>query len=206
MRLSKARKDIVTAMMKDSIFEAAVSVFEQHGVGGMTMERVAATAGLAAGSLYNYFRSKNDLLQFVYARLVEPYVEALEAIVESRTPAPQKLEEILRSTLKRSTQQKGLIALMAESDQQCQMKRQVRPRVLQLLGQVFQQGINEGSFRSHEPAHTSRMFHGCLSELFEMQAEGASGDEVNEYVDVLIDAVRHGFSIYPEKDTSSQSG
>ena len=67
MRMSKARKACVSAMMKDTIFEAATSVLEQHGVGGMTMEGVATTAELGTASLYTYFREQDELLQFIYA-------------------------------------------------------------------------------------------------------------------------------------------
>ena len=54
-KLSATRKELLTTMMKEAIFEAATSVLCAHGVSGMTMDRVAAAAGLAKGSLYNYF-------------------------------------------------------------------------------------------------------------------------------------------------------
>lgn len=43
------------------------------------------------------------------------------------------------------------------------------------------------------------MFAGCLSELFELQVSSASNEAAAEYVGVLIEAVRHGFSIYVAK-------
>ena len=87
MRLSKARKEFVTAMMKDTIFEAAGSVLEEHGVNGITMDRVAATAGLAKGSLYNYFQDKDKLVRFLYAQLVEPFYQVIEEIADGDLPA-----------------------------------------------------------------------------------------------------------------------
>ena len=38
MRLTKARKACVTAMMKDTIYEAVRSLVEQHGASGLTMD------------------------------------------------------------------------------------------------------------------------------------------------------------------------
>jgi hypothetical protein len=64
---------------------------------------------------------------------------------------------------------------------------------------VFERGIEEGSFRPHNYQHTGRMFLGCISELFELQADDAPIEEVNGYVGVLIDAVLNGFSIHAEK-------
>ena len=68
-RLSKARKELLTTMMKESIFEAATSVLCEHGVDGTTMNRVAEAAELAKSSLYDYFPSKDELLEFVSDRL-----------------------------------------------------------------------------------------------------------------------------------------
>ena len=118
MRLSKARSEFVTTMMKDTIFEAADSVLQQHGVNGITMDRVATTAGLAKASLYNYFEDKDDLLQFIYARLVEPFFHAMEDIAYGDLPAPRKLEKMLGMALEHSEKHKGVIRLLAELGQE----------------------------------------------------------------------------------------
>ena len=194
MRLSKARKEFVTAMMKDTIFEAAGSVLEQYGAGGITMGRVATTAGLARGSLYNYFQDKDDLLQFVYARIVEPLFQAIEKGVNADLPAPQKLEQIVRAAADHGVKHKGLIRLLASSDQESVVRRTVRTRLLEIVTRVFERGMLEGSFRPHKSAQT-----GVLSELLEFQASDAPNEEVNEYVEALIDEIRNGFSIYSEK-------
>ena len=169
MRLSKARKEFVTAMMKDTIFEAAGSVLEEHGVNGITMDRVAATAGLAKGSLYNYFQDKDKLVRFLYAQLVEPFYQVIEEIADGDLPAPRKLEEILRVTVERSVKGKGIIRLLLETPQYPRRSRRRFARALiRLFTAIFQCGILDGAFRPHNPAHAARMFSGCLSELFEM--------------------------------------
>jgi AcrR family transcriptional regulator len=60
-RLSRTRKQLLNAMMNDAIFDAAVAVLAEHGFKGMTMDRVAAAANLAKGSLYGYVESKPKL-------------------------------------------------------------------------------------------------------------------------------------------------
>ena len=90
------RKAIVTAVMRDTIFEAAGSVLEQHGVGGMTMDRVASEAGMAKASLYHYFGGKRDLLEFVYTKTVDPIFQDLDEVVATEEPATEKLARHLR--------------------------------------------------------------------------------------------------------------
>jgi len=202
-RLSKARKAILTTMMKETIFEAAASVLCKHGVNGTTMNRVAEAANLAKSSLYDYFESKEDLLRFINDRLVEPFFQTIEEIAKGDLSAPQKLEAILRTALERSDKHRCIIRLVAETDQGYEIKKSTRPRFTRILTSVFERGIAEGSFRPHNYIHTGRMFQGCLSELFELQAEDAPSEEVNGYVEVLIDAVLNGFSIHVEENTES---
>ena len=199
-RLSKARKALLNTMMKETIFEAATSVLCKHGVNGTTMNRVAEAANLAKSSLYDYFESKDDLLRFFNTRLVDPFFQAMDEIANSGLSAPQKLERILRTTLERSDKHKGILRLLAETDQEHhEFRKSTRDRFLPLLTSIFERGILEGAFRPHNPSHTARMFLGCLSELFELQVDDASHDEVNAYLGALIDAVLNGFSIHTHK-------
>jgi AcrR family transcriptional regulator len=202
MRLSKARREAVTAVMKDTIYQAAGSVLEHHGVSGMTMDRVATMAGLAPASLYGYFRNKGDLMQFVYDRLVEPFFQAIEETSKSDLTAPLKLKNIIHIARDSTIKNKGLIQFLAGEDQSGQIRRDTRPRFQRILAAIFEQGIRDGSFRSHNPAHASRVFQGCLSELFELQGDGATTEEVNEFVGVLIDAALSPFSVRSEKAPS----
>src|SRR6266403_4963773 len=50
------------------IIAAARRLFEGSGYAGTAMEDVAARAGLAVGTLYNYFSSKDDLLLAIMRR------------------------------------------------------------------------------------------------------------------------------------------
>ena len=198
-RLSKARKEQLNTMMKESIFEAATSVLCKHGVDGTTMNRVAAAAELSKSSLYDYFPSKEELLAFVSERIVAPFLEMLEDVVRIDLPAPQKLETILRTAFDQSTKHKAVIRLLMQSNQEHQVKKECRPRILEAFTSIFEQGIEGGFFHPHNPAYTGRMLLGSLVELFELQASNASDEATSEYVAALIDAVLHGLSIHVEK-------
>ena len=198
-RLRKARKEMLTAMMKESIFEAATLVLSEHGVQGTTMNRVAEAADLAKSSLYDYFPSKDELLEFVCDRMITPFLQAVEETLHLEMPAPQKLERIVRIAFETGAKHKAILRLLVYSDQEYQVRRRARPRILEAFTTIFEQGIREGSFHPHNPAHTGRMFLGAFRELFELQSSSASEEVINEYMRVLIDASLHGLSIHVEK-------
>jgi AcrR family transcriptional regulator len=203
-RLSKTRKEMLTTLMKESIFKAATVVLCEHGVVGTTMNRVAEAADLAKSSLYDYFPSKDDLLAFIFDRLVAPFMHALEEIVRTHLPAPQKLERVLRIGFEHCTEHKAIIRLLKHSEQEGPLKKKTRPRILEAFTTIFEQGIQEGSFQPHNPAHTGRAFLGAFSELFDLQASNASEEVVREYLEMLIDAALHGLTIHVQKNQAAK--
>ncbi len=78
----------------DDVIEAAARVFSEKGFGGASLEDVANEVGMLKGSLYNYIKSKEDLLFAV----VRPDAEALLARARELTqmdlPASEKLRQI----------------------------------------------------------------------------------------------------------------
>lgn len=56
------RKERITKSRKKQILRAALSTFSAKGYGESTMADVARAAGLGVGTLYNYYKSKGDLL------------------------------------------------------------------------------------------------------------------------------------------------
>jgi len=63
---------------KTTIFNASIRVFSRKGYHGATMEEIAAVAGIGKGSIYRYFKSKEDLLRQL---LTAKYGEILERFV-----------------------------------------------------------------------------------------------------------------------------
>ncbi|MDF1570527.1 MAG: helix-turn-helix domain containing protein [Bacteroidales bacterium] len=53
----------------DLIFKAGLALITKEGIAGVTMSKLAAKAGMATGTLYIYFRSKETLLRKLYEKL-----------------------------------------------------------------------------------------------------------------------------------------
>jgi len=197
-RLSEARKEWLTTMMKETIFEAATSVLCEHGVNGTTMNRVAAAAKLAKSSLYDYFRSKDDLLRFVCNRITEPVLQAIEEVVEADMPAPEKLEAILRSVFEDLGSYQRLFGPLMWDDQFREAmqpsKETARTTLFQHFTNVFEQGIDEGAFRRIDAAQAARMFMACVMELCEVQVASGESEQVHPQIDALLQLFLHGIS------------
>jgi len=74
------RKGRITREREDQVLSAALTVFARKGFGGATVSDIAQEAGIAVGTIYNYYQSKRDLLVSVVAKYVitEPFLELIK--------------------------------------------------------------------------------------------------------------------------------
>src|SRR5919199_85562 len=78
-RITPRARRALTEKRRAEILSAAARVFARKGFERATIADVAGEAGVAEGSIYNYFRSKNDLLVSIPRQFVQPAAELLRA-------------------------------------------------------------------------------------------------------------------------------
>jgi len=77
------------------IILAAERVFDAFGYSATTMERVAGEAGISKGSIYNYFRSKEDLFNQVFANAVSGAAADANQLLAGPISASEKLQQLV---------------------------------------------------------------------------------------------------------------
>ena len=101
MNVTAPRKSFREAqfeLREEAILDATNRLLGDKGYEAMSMDDIAAEVGIAKGSLYKHFESKEALAAAVMVRLLEQTRDALEAIPHDR-PAIKRLEAVLRWTL-----------------------------------------------------------------------------------------------------------
>jgi AcrR family transcriptional regulator len=72
----------------DKLFEAAARVFEEQGIGGASIELIAAAAGFTRGAFYSNFKSKDELIIAMLEDHVERSIRrCLELLEKHKEPA-----------------------------------------------------------------------------------------------------------------------
>ncbi len=196
-RLSKARKELLTTMMRDSIFEATTAVLSTHGVEGTTMNRVAEAADLAKSSLYGYFQNKDELLAFVANRIMAPIAERIEEIVRGDQPVTAKLRGIIRAALNGVEQHRELLVPLVRNEARHgsdAVSASVRARMAEMVSAVLVQGMREGQIRREDPARLSRLFLACVAEFCEIWIASDPPDDIEHCVEWLSRLFLNGVS------------
>jgi AcrR family transcriptional regulator len=74
----------------------AARVFAEHGYDQTSVPELANQLGLAAGSLYHYFTSKEDLLIAICDQLMDPLLARAQELLASPAPPEQQLRDLVR--------------------------------------------------------------------------------------------------------------
>lgn len=82
---------------RDRIIEAAAETFARLGFEGCDMAQVARRAGVAKGSLYNYFQSKEEMFLFICHDGLERSRRAVYGRIEPDWPVRRQIEHIFRA-------------------------------------------------------------------------------------------------------------
>ncbi|RII31971.1 TetR/AcrR family transcriptional regulator [Clostridium chromiireducens] len=78
---------------KKLIFQSAIKIFSESGYRGATMDEIALNAGLAKGTLYYHFKSKEEIFNFI----VEEGLQILEnQVVEVQNTSIDPIEKLIR--------------------------------------------------------------------------------------------------------------
>src|SRR6478609_6151626 len=89
-RLSVVRQSAATGDKRDLILRAATKVFAQNGYFQSQVADVARVAGVAAGTVYLYFKGKDDLLVSIFERTMREAIADARACMEPlRDPIAQ---------------------------------------------------------------------------------------------------------------------
>jgi AcrR family transcriptional regulator len=129
-RPSKAA--VVSGFRCGQILEAARQAFVKTGVAKTSVDQIARSAGIAKGTIYLYYKSKDDILrQLLDADLAELQAETLPAISNDGA-LEERLERFFRAFL-------GFFERNRDFIEQCHldMSPDVRKKAKQKLGLVF---------------------------------------------------------------------
>ena len=197
--LAERRKELLDSMMREAVYEGAVAVLTEHGLNGTTMDRVAAAAGMAKGSLYNHFHGKQELLEFVHDRAVAPMQEALDEIVKDRFSAAEKLASISRLWREYLVKHHAVFEFLINNHAAKRLLRDseqtTRASGIKQIAAIIEQGIEEGAFRLVDAGAVAEMFVSASIGMVEQEFAADISRPVDEAVDALMGVFLHGLSV-----------
>ena len=143
---------------KARALDAAASVFAEKGFHGASTGDIAHAMGIKQGSLYYYFKSKEEALEEVCLLGLQDYVHRMELIVSNDQPFEARLLAVVQSHL--SGYREKNEALKVYNDERLYLPQSRRRRLKQqgshyreMLESMFRQALDAGALRSNLDCH-----------------------------------------------------
>lgn len=181
---------------RDAILRAAIETFAARGFFNAQVADVARSAGVAAGTVYLYFRGKDDLLISIFERTMKEAIAAGRESVASRASAIDRLREIARLHLDRLGRDRDLaIVFQVELRQSTKFMERFSATYLReylgIIRDVIAEGQHSGAFRAEVNAtKAAKMFFGALDEMATnwilSRRRYSLADEANAVADLFV--------------------
>jgi TetR/AcrR family fatty acid metabolism transcriptional regulator len=156
---------------RDLILRAAIDTFAARGFFNAQVADVARAAGVAAGTVYLYFRSKDDLLISIFERTMKEAIAEGRGTVRTDRDPVERLRTIARLHLGRMGRDRALaVVFQVELRQSTKfMERFSATQLREYLGiirDVIAEGQAKGVFRRGVNATlAAKLFFGALDEM-----------------------------------------
>ncbi len=160
---------------KREIFETSMKLFAEKGYDATSIEEITATVGVAKGTLYYHFSSKEEIFNF----LVEEGVKLLKNSIEIKTDkldnSIDKIRAIVLIQIKILVKYENFMAIILSqiwgNDQRSQMCRSYIFEYIQMIEEIVKQGIQKGEIIEGDPNVIASGIFGftCSSLIYKMR-------------------------------------
>jgi len=183
-----ARREI----RRQQLVEAAVAVFSAKGVSGASVDDIVGAAGVAKGTFYLYFATKDDAVNAVATSMVEGVTDRVEAVATDPTRSP--VERLLAfgagvREVGDEPYERELIEVFHRPENRVLHDRIGALALVRLspaIAAIIADGIEAGAFRKQDPRRAAAYVMACFASLHEVVSDPADVpdaiDEINAFV------------------------
>lgn len=156
---------------RERILAAAERIFARHGFFAAKVSDVAKEAGVADGTIYLYFKSKDDLLISLFERRMQEVNSTLRTAVAKHKSPREQLRAFVQAYLQLVSDEPAAAEVLTIELRQSSkfMKEYENPEFadfLRTLGNLVAAAQDKGEIDGNIPSHVvARMIFGMLDEL-----------------------------------------
>lgn len=196
------RREREKLRQRQEILDVALQLFSEKGYHNVSMHEIAKEAEFAIGTLYKFFRNKEDLYQALILQLSDRFHGALKAVVQRDAEEVETLREYVRIKGELFRNNAPAIRLyFAETrgvkfNVMAGVEQEIRKRyrtTLSSLGSVFERGMNRKRFRRvAAPFHLAVALDSIVNAFLFQWLEDPEGQPFPEKPDTVLDILFKG--------------
>lgn len=183
------------------IIEAALQVIAENGYHASQVSKIAKQADVADGTIYLYFKNKEDILISVFKEKMGSFIKYIDDKIKVEDTAEKQLLALIETHFSQLSENKYL-AIVTQLELR-QSKPKLREEInnvlkdyLDIIDFVIQNGIDEGTFRGDVDIRLMRqMLFGTLDETVTSWVMKSHRYNLVEQAPLVHELLTRGFSI-----------
>ena len=170
IRSNSSARTVITDK-REAILRAAIKVFARNGYFNSKVSDIAGEAGIADGTVYLYFKSKEEVLHSVFDRAMEEFISEGKREIAEIQDVREKLRRIAQLHLgKLEADKDAAIVFQVELRGSTKFMEKFSAagfaQYLDIIRQTIVEGQKQGIFRKDlSPTICSKIFYGALDEM-----------------------------------------
>jgi len=180
------------------IVEAAIRVFARNGYYNSRVSDIAREAGIASGTIYLYFRTKEEILVTLFREQMASFVAHLRREIAGEPDAVAKIRRLVALHFSVLEQNPALAEVVqVELRQGHKFFRGASAHEVsayfELIGSVLEEGVAAGSFRPDLPVKiATKMLFGAMDQMATSWVLGKRGYRLVDAADAVATIVLKG--------------
>jgi AcrR family transcriptional regulator len=203
--MPKSKEDVVQEFRVQSIQEAAIRVISRKGMASATMQEIAEEAGVAKGTIYLYFRDREELVEKTFETAIGELHKRVDAALDSEGTFEQRLRAMTTAKLAFFNQNREFFRLyhalkMPEGNvsQQRRQKRTCQPQFrarVERVATALKEAMDAGEIRPLDPKRLALiLIETSTAIVLERLSEDAPPPE-SEDVELIVSTLLSGIAI-----------
>ena len=200
----RSKEEVVQEFRVHSIQEATMRVIARKGMSAATMQEIAEEAGVAKGTIYLYFRDREELVEKTFETAMVQLMDEIDAALEQEVPFEEKIRAVIVAQLAFFGRNREFFRLylslrMPEGtpERQRRQKRTCQPQYrsrVQKFADLLAEAMHRGEVRRGDPYRMALfIMEGSTAVILERLTEESSPAEeadVELVVGMILDGIR----------------
>jgi AcrR family transcriptional regulator len=201
---SRSKEEVVQEFRIKSIQEATMRVISRKGMAAATMQEIAGEAGVAKGTIYLYFRDRDELVERTFESAMAELMIRIDEALEKDIPIDEKVRAIISAQLSFFGANREFFRLyfsmgmQGGTPERRRQKRRCQPQYresVQKFADAISRAMDRGEIRVVDPFRLALFFiEGSTAVILERLTEETSpGDQadVELIAGVFLDGIRN---------------
>ncbi|ASS72145.1 TetR/AcrR family transcriptional regulator [Bacillus atrophaeus] len=181
------------------IIDAAVEVIAENGYHQSQVSKIAKQAGVADGTIYLYFKNKEDILISLFKEKMGQFIERMEEEIKEKQTAKEKLALVITKhfSLLADDRHLAIVTQLELRQSNLELRQKINDILkgyLNILESILTEGIESGEFKENLDIRLARqMVFGTIDETVTTWVMNDQKYDLISLADRVLDLLVFGF-------------